>query len=304
MLIMPSRRQVLSGLAAGALAGSSSVAYGFGVEPGWRLDVTRYRPQPANWPRDLALRIAVVSDIHVGWPYMTLERVEEIVAATNALRPDLTVLLGDYPPGRHVAIRRVALGDFARVVSGLKAPLGVHAVLGNHDWWDDAQAQRTKKGPVESRRALEAWGIPVMENDVLRLTQGGRPFWLAGLGDQNAFYIQRDWSGVDDLPGTLAKVSDDAPVILLAHEPDIFPQVPARVSLTLSGHTHGGQVRLMGWSPITPSHYGNRYAYGHVVEGGRHLIVSGGLGVSGLPVRLGVPPEVVLVEMGEAAGVA
>ena len=147
---------------------------------------------------------------------------------------------------------------------------------------------------------LEARGIPVMENDVLRLTQDGRPFWLAGLGDQNAFYIQQDWSGVDDLPGTLAKVSDDAPVILLAHEPDIFPEVPARVSLTLSGHTHGGQVRLLGWSPVTPSHYGNRYAYGHVVEGGRHLIVSGGLGVSGLPVRFGVPPEVVLVELGHA----
>ena len=93
-------------------------------------------------------------------------------------------------------------------------------------------------------------------------------------------------------------MADDAPVILLAHEPDIFPQVPERVSLTLSGHTHGGQVRLLGYSPMVPSQYGNRYAYGNVVEEGRHLIVSGGLGTSILPVRFGVPPEIVLLDLG------
>ena len=84
----------------------------------------------------------------------------------------------------------------------------------------------------------------------------------------------------------------------MAHEPDIFARVPARVSLTLSGHTHGGQVRILGWSPIVPSHYGNRYAYSHIVERGRNLIVSGGVGTSKLPLRLGVPPEIVLVELG------
>ena len=80
--------------------------------------------------------------------------------------------------------------------------------------------------------------------------------------------------------------------------PEIFPEVPHRVALTLSGHTHGGQVRLLGWSPLVPSRYGNRYAYGHVVEDGRHLVVSGGLGTSILPVRLGVPLEIVLVDLG------
>jgi hypothetical protein len=79
---------------------------------------------------------------------------------------------------------------------------------------------------------------------------------------------------------TLAQVTDAAPVILLAHEPDIFPRVPARVALTLSGHTHGGQVRLFGYSPMVPSRFGNRFAYGHIVEEDRHLIVSGGLGCS------------------------
>ncbi len=298
MLIMPSRRQVLTGLVAGAAVAGSGGAYAFGIEPLWRLDVTRYRPAPANWPRDLRLRIAVVADIHVGYPYMTLPRVEEIVAATNALEPDLVLLLGDYPAGPKVIRRRIPLVELARVLAGLRAPLGVHAVLGNHDWWDDAQAQARRAGPVEARRVLEAQGIPVYENDAVRLVQGGHPFWLAGLADQVPFHPRGDYRGLDDLPGTLAKVRDDAPVILMAHEPDIFPDVPDRVALTLSGHTHGGQIRLLGWSPVIPSEYGARYAYGHVVEDGRHLVVSGGLGVSGVPVRFGVPPEIVLVEMG------
>ena len=170
-------------------------------------------------------------------------------------------------------------------------------MLGNHDWWDDPAAQASRRGPVLARRALEAAGIPVLENDGVRLRQGGRPFWLLGLGDQLAF-LRRPRGGVDDLPGTLLKLKDDAPAILLAHEPDIFPQVPDRIALTLSGHTHGGQVRILGYSPIVPSSYGNRYAYGHVVENGRHLIVSGGLGTSIMPVRFGVPPEIVHLTLG------
>jgi uncharacterized protein len=104
---------------------------------------------------------------------------------------------------------------------------------------------------------------------------------------------------VDDLAGTLAKVQDAAPVILLAHEPDIMPRVPERVSLVPSGHTHGGQVRMLGWSPVVPSRFHNRYAYGHVREQ-CDLIVSGGLGCSIVPVRMGVPPEIVLVSVSGA----
>ena len=154
---------------------------------------------------------------------------------------------------------------------------------------------------------LEREGVPVYENDVVRLSHNGRPFWLAGLGDQIAFFERRrkgvrrrNFEGVHDLDGTLAKVTDDAPVILLAHEPDIFPRVPPRVSLTLSGHTHGGQVRMFGYSPMVPSRYGNRYAYGHIIEDNRHLVVSGGLGCSILPVRIGVPPEIVMVDVAAA----
>jgi len=105
--------------------------------------------------------------------------------------------------------------------------------------------------------------------------------------------------GVDDLNATLAKVPETAAVILLAHEPDIMVRVPERVALVLSGHTHGGQLRLFGWSPVVPSRYGNRYAYGHVREQ-CDLIVSGGLGCSIAPFRLGVPPEIVVVTLGGA----
>ncbi|MEM0915997.1 MAG: metallophosphoesterase, partial [Planctomycetota bacterium] len=165
------------------------------------------------------------------------------------------------------------------------------------------------RGPTDARRALEAAGVPVLENDALRLQRDGRPFWLAGLGDQLALRPgagRTAVQGVDDLQATLAAVSDDAPVILMAHEPDIFPQVRAAarpVALTVAGHTHGGQVRLFGRSPVVPSRHGNRYAYGRVTEPRpdgtpADLVVSGGLGLSVAPIRLGVPPEIVLLELG------
>lgn len=296
------RRTLLKGLAGSAgLMGTTGV-YALGVEPALRLRVQSYAPALPGWPQGLALRIAALADIHVGEPHMSLERVEAIVDATNALRPDLVVLLGDYVASHRFVSRKVPVPDLARALAQLKAPLGTYAVLGNHDWWDDLTVQQTRKGPVAVRRDFEAFGTPVLDNEAVRLSAGGGDFWLLGLGDQLAFRL-RPRRGVDDLPKTLALVRDDAPAILLAHEPDIFPKVPGRVALTLSGHTHGGQVRAFGYSPVVSSRYGNRYAYGHVVEDGRHLIVSGGLGTSIAPVRLGVPPEIVLVELGGAPAV-
>jgi predicted MPP superfamily phosphohydrolase len=177
------------------------------------------------------------------------------------------------------------------VLGALQAPLGVFAIAGNHDWWEDPDAMARRAGQPEWLRALARHGITPLQNQARRLAQG---FWLAGLDSQIAFYPR----GADDLPATLAQITDAAPVILLAHEPDIFATLPARVALTLCGHTHGGQVRVLGYSPRVPSRFGNRYAYGQVSEGGRELIVSGGLGTSKIPVRFGVPPEIVEVTLG------
>jgi len=298
-----SRRRFLKTVGATGAALFGFTGYGFAVEPMWRLAVTTYRIAPANWPRGLNLKIGVIADVHAGGPIMPAERIAAIARRTNELNPDIIVLLGDFAASHKFKTRSVAPEAWSEALGELNAPLGVHAVLGNHDWWDDLNAQRTGKGPVLGRRMLERVGIPVYENDVTRISKDGHSFWLAGLGDQIALITSRrkktfrKFEGVDDLPGTLAKITDDAPVILLAHEPDIFSEVPSRVSLTLSGHTHGGQVRVFGYSPMVPSRYGNRYAYGHVVEDDRHLIISGGLGCSILPVRIGMPPEIVMVDV-------
>ncbi|MCP4383326.1 MAG: metallophosphoesterase [Hyphomicrobiales bacterium] len=297
---MISRRAFLKLFGASALIGLGMGSYTFGIEPRFRLVVTRHRLTPPGWPvGQPPVRIAVIADVHACEPWMPASRIAEIVAITNSLEPDLTVLLGDYSAGmRRFRTARVKADIWAPILGGLTAPLGVRAVLGNHDWWSDAPGIRT---------ALEMNGIPVMENRAERLEPANGPaFWLAGLGDQLAIANGRGgFDGVDDLPGTLAQVSDQGPIVLLAHEPDIFVDVPARVSLTLSGHTHGGQVNLpfLG-RPVVPSAYGERFAYGHVVEDNRHLIVSGGLGCSILPVRFGVPPEIVLVELGGDAATA
>ena len=296
---MISRRQFFRFIGGLGAFGVSSAAYGF-AEPVARLRVKRYTIQPPQWPADFQLRIAVIADLHACDPWMSLDRIQSIVERTNALGADIIVMLGDYVAGHHHVTRFIPADEWAPVLAGLKAPLGVHAILGNHDWWEDRTVQREGRGPTRARQALEAAGIPVYENDATRLSKDGRPFWLAGLGDQLAYAPARRFRrvqrvGVDDLGTTLRKVTDDAPVVLLAHEPDIAWRVPARVSLQLSGHTHGGQVRMFGWSPMSPS--GQRLSYGHI-RTNCDVVVSGGLGCSIMPFRLGVPPEIVLVTLG------
>jgi len=280
--------------------GGLTAAYGIAVEP-LLLRIARYDLRPPRWPLGLDITIAAIADIHACRPWMSEQRIASIVDQANGLGADLIVLLGDYVGGHRYVTSFVEPRLWAAELARLKAPLGVHAIMGNHDWWSDRTAQRTGQGPTRAQRALERVGIRVYANDVVQLSKAGQPFWLAGLADQLAFWPSRRRFpnrriGLDDLAGTLAKVTDPAPVILLAHEPDIAVRVPERVSLMLSGHTHGGQVRLFGWSPITPSRYGNRFAYGYVREQ-CDVIVSGGLGCSIIPIRIGVPPELVLVTL-------
>ncbi|MGE0627963.1 MAG: metallophosphoesterase [Hyphomicrobiaceae bacterium] len=303
-----SRRSVLKGVS--ALVGGTAGMSGYAAAEHQTLKTTRYRIAPKGWPKGLVLRLAVLADLHVCEPWMGIGRVGNIVRQTNRLGADAILLLGDYQEGAGIRrfSRRVPDAEWAAVLGRLEAPLGVHAVLGNHDWWDDERAMHLRRGPTRTRLLLEEHGIPVYENDAVRLIKDDQPFWLAGLGDQWAFmrwhrtlrasaFTHAD--GIADLPGTLARIDDDAPVIMMAHEPDIFARMPARVALTISGHTHGGQVRPFGLMPVVPSAFGSRYAYGHIVEDDRHLVVSGGLGFSGLPLRFGVPPEIVVVEVGD-----
>lgn len=296
---MLDRRGVLKALAGLFLSLTATTAYGGYIVPRGAPRITRYALTPGGWTPDLKLRIAVISDLHCGGIHMDLGRIRVIVETANQLGADLILLLGDYVTREDKNVHNLAPDDWAPELARLKAPLGTFAVLGNHEYWDDPVTQRSRRGPTAGGIALAKAGVPLLRNGVIRLEKQGRPFWLAGLDDQLAIRLgNRRYIGMDDLPGTLAKVTEEAPVILMAHEPDIFVDVPARVSLTLSGHTHGGQLRILGWSPYIPSKFGNRFAYGHIIEDNRHLIVSGGLGTSGPPFRLGVPPEIVLVDLG------
>jgi uncharacterized protein len=302
---MLSRRTFLKSAAWLGASLTSFGAYAVGVEPMLWPSVVRYRVTPAGWPPDLKLRIVTLSDIHACDPWMSTSRIQSIVNTANALDGDIILLLGDYVAGSRIVRKYGESGEWAPVLGQLKAPLGVHAILGNHDWWEDKTAMRDGKGPTFVHRALADVGIPVLDNDAVRLMHNGKPFWLAGLGDQIAFIPTRHLHGKrgdDDLTGTLRKLTDDAPAILMAHEPDIFPRVPGRIALTLSGHTHGGQVNLFGWRPASASRLSARYARGHFSENGRDLLVSSGLGCSIAPIRVGVPPEIMVVELGGIVG--
>ena len=239
---------------------------------------------------------------------MPAERIRGIVEHTNALKPDVIVLLGDFAASHKFKTRSVAprglVGGAGRAQGAARRARRPRQprLVGR-----PRRPAHAARAPCSAGACWSATASPSTRTTSPRLAKDGRRFWLAGLGDQIAFITGRRKDGRRTLSrastistGTLAKVTDDAPVILLAHEPDIFPQVPARVSLTLSGHTHGGQVRVFGYSPMVPSRYGNRYAYGHIVEDDRHLVVSGGLGCSILPVRIGVPPEIVMVDVAAA----
>ncbi len=286
------RGLIKAGLGLAGFAGvvlPSTAAYA-AAEAAHDLVVTDYRLRPTGWRPGQRLTITVIADIHAGGPNMGLARVQQVVDAGNALGSDLIVVLGDYFATHPFVTERVPHAAWAAELARLRAPLGVYSILGNHDWWYDIAGVR---------EALAHIDMPVMENDAVLLGEPGRRFWLAGLGDQLAYIIEPGvFRGVDDLPGTLKRVTTDDPVILLVHEPDIFTQVPERVALTIAGHTHGGQIRLPLVPPLwTPSEYGERFIYGHVVERNRHMIVSGGLGCSKVPLRLGVPPEVVCIEL-------
>ena len=288
---MISRRQFLTLTAATTGAGVICAADALAVEPGFSLVLKEWTVENPDWPVAApSLRIGVLTDIHAVEPWMSPHRIGGIVDQLNAQKPDVIVLLGDYVNAlqRRYYTREIPIGEWIAPLQSLRAPLGVYAILGNHDWWS-GQAP-------EMRRAFGKAGIALLENAALKLSRGRDHFWIAGIKDQLALESRGVW----DLEATLHHITDRAPVILLAHEPDIFDCVPANVTLTLAGHTHGGQIYI----PFVgrPGFFADnaryaRYAYGHFEKDGRHMIVSSGLGLSYIPIRFLVPPEIAIVTL-------
>lgn len=232
-----------------------------------------------RWRRELdGLRVALVADLHAGAGHATPARVAAIVDAVLALDADLHLLLGDYLDSTRLGDGRARVRDTARELARL--PRSV-AVLGNHDW--------RAAGPA-MRWALRDADVRVLENEAVPVRDG---LWVAGIACARHRF--------PDAGAALRGVPADAAVLLAVHDPDFFPEVPDRVALTVSGHLHGGQVNVpLLRRTVLPTRFGERYLAGHVVEGGRHLYVSAGLGTAGLPLRLRRPPEVPVLRLTSA----
>lgn len=256
-------------------------AWGFFIEPS-RLERVEVTLTPRTWPGSRSgLKVAVVSDLHIGAPFIDAQAITRVRETIDAWKPDLVLIAGDLLVGHEPGATFVPPDEAAAMLKGWSAPLGVWAVLGNHDWWVDGEG---------TTRALEANGVRVLENQAVALEARGGRVWLAGLADV--------WTRKTDAAKALAQVTDDAPVIAFTHNPDVFPEMPARFDVFFAGHTHGGQVKLpLVGTPVVPSKYKQRYARGVVVEEGRTMFVTSGVGTSVMPVRFRVPPEVALVTL-------
>ncbi|MBC5783936.1 metallophosphoesterase [Ramlibacter sp. USB13] len=251
------------------------------LEPRWiarreqRVEVAQ--PAPAR-----SLRVAVASDWHLSlrplWRVTTVERARALVDEINAAQPDLVVLPGDFIADRdfHSEDGRPASEVIAAELGRLRAPLGVVAVLGNHDWWHDGQAFTD---------AFRRHGITVLENAAQPLP--GTAWWIAGVGD--------DSTGHADPAKAVRAVPKGAPVLVVMHDPAAFARLPRIHGFALAAHTHGGQVYLpfIG-APVVPGAAPRAWAYGWIAHGDNRLYVTSGVGVSILPLRFNMRPEWVL----------
>ena len=276
-----SRRQFLARATyAYAAAGLGLSSYGI-----WSADrlpvVTRRTLFFPDLPPGLdGIRIAHLSDVHAGI-HMEREKMEAIVAQTNALGADLICQTGDM-----IDIAASYIPDYVRAFRDLRAPLGVVTVLGNHDRYTGEEA--VIRGVREAGQTFVQNGAHVVERN-------STPLALVGIDDP------RNWRADDpqeaDIGVALRRSPPDVFKILLAHRPGAFDgAAPHGVPLTLAGHIHGGQIYLpvIGWSAgrlIT------KYVMGHFQQGASQLYVSRGIGVVGVPIRIFVPPEIALLEL-------
>jgi predicted MPP superfamily phosphohydrolase len=235
----------------------------------------------ADWPAGEPPRtVLLISDVHVAGPDMPPERLARIVGQVNALRPDLIALTGDYVSYKGVATARYTAAQIVATLAGLHAPLGVVAVLGNHNHDDHA---------TDFRGAFASSPITLIDNGAVRR----RPFRVGGIDDLH--------TGPADIPAMERALTElgDGPALILSHNPDIVPMLTAPSAAVLAGHTHCGQIVLPFYGPLaTMSRYGRRFACGRIEEHGRTTFVSAGLGTSLLPLRLGAPPDVWLIRFG------
>lgn len=273
------------------LLGGAAVALlgGAGAAQAYRFGVTRHTRALSGLRAPLT--VAFLTDLHSG-PYIGLGSVRAWVGATLALRPDLILLGGDQFDRRSEA----ASGDLLAELARLRAPLGTYAVWGNHDYGHFGHEERRPRDPrrpdwTARREQLEAAfaaaGVPVLRN-AGRAVRGD--LWVSGVDDY--------WNGRPDAAAALAGAGTRA-TLLVSHNPDLLPELPPGVGLALSGHTHGGQVRLpLVGAPLVPSRYGQRYAMGWVTGAhGTPGYVSRGLGLSGLPLRNLCEPEIALLRL-------
>ena len=264
---------MVRGLRTVGAAVAALLAWAVLIEP--RRLVVRRREIEVDWPLELdGLTIACLSDLHAGAPHVQDRRVRRVVRRVAALDADLIALLGDYVDPLQRLSRRVPPHVVAARLAHLRAPLGVWAVLGNHDWAGEGEWMP---------RALHAARITVLQDEGL---QTGRGLFVAGLSDLR--------TREPDVEAALAGAPADAALLVLTHDPDLLLRLPDRPLLALAGHTHGGQVNVPGLRAlVTPTRHG--YRYGEFREGRRVLFVTGGVGTAGWPVRFLRPPEIVLL---------
>ena len=257
---------------------------------GWLRPFARAQPHVVRhysltlpgWPRfEHPLRIALLSDLHVGAHTDDLARYAGIAKEIAAFLPDLVLLGGDYVNMQMLGGGRVPPRVTARMLARIMGRHGRFAILGNHDY---------VYGEQEVAAALRAQGIAVLDHERGTFAFGKHAIDVIGLPDAHAIRPQAH--------ALISGLTPERPTIVLAHDPVWFKDVPAGPFLTLAGHTHGGQIKLPGLGVVrNASRAPLRWSHGLVVEGGRHLIVTAVLGTSNIPLRIGVPPEFVVVEV-------
>jgi len=245
-----------------------------------KLSVTNQRIELRDLPDAFeSLRIAQLSDIHHSETYSE-EQIQRAIDQTNDLSPDMVVLTGDY-----ITATRRYVPTVTKMLGALRAVHGTFAILGNHDFWVDAEW---------ITRSLQKTGIEVLRNASTTITSKSDAIKLAGVDDL--------WMRQSDLKRAMKGTRSNETRILLSHNPEILPEaVDRKVDLVLSGHTHGGQVALpVIGAPHMNSYYNGKTIAGHAIEGGTQIYVNRGLGTVFAPVRLHCPPEITVFELHRA----